>query len=300
MPGYAGLLIAVMAVSSSSIFVRWCGDTPALVISFYRMLWSTVILLIYQLKVNPFELRYTGLSHSSKKFIALAGILLAFHFATWIASIQMTTIAHSLILESTHPVFALILSPLLLKERGNIRAMIAAVLTFLGIMVIASQDVGLAGGRFLGDMLAVASALFVTLYIFIARHQREKINLIPYLIAVYSGATITLFLLILVFGLPLFAYPLKIQAMMLFLALIPTGIGHSLINWAARKMEAYKVNFSILGEPVIASLLAFAIFGERPYGLFYVGAIFIASGIVIALLDRPVKAVREQELEPAD
>ena len=78
---------------------------------------------------------------------------------------------------------------------------------------------------------------------------------------------------------------------MLLLAIVPTGIGHSLINWAARKIPVYKVNFSILGEPVIASVLAYFFFQEIPYGYFYLGAGFILTGIVLALLDQSGKKV---------
>lgn len=285
MPAYVGILIAVFAVSWASIFIRWCGDTPALVISFYRMFWSTLILLIYQLIRNPVALRFHHLSRRSLQLMFLAGILLALHFATWIASIQLTKISHSLILESTHPVFALLLSPLLLRERGSWYAVIAAILTLLGIITIAGQDVFSFDGKFVGDMLALAGALFVTVYMLIARHQREKIDLIPYLIAVYATATLTLFILVIAGGYPLYHYSLQVHGMMFLLALIPTGIGHSLINWAARQIPVYKVNFSILGEPVIASVLAFFIFQEKPYGFFYLGATFIVFGIILALSD---------------
>lgn len=288
MPAYAGLLVAVFAVSWASIFIRWCGDTPALVISFYRMLWSTLILLGYQLMKDPRLLLPNKLSRQSRNLIILAGILLAFHFGTWIASIQLTKISHSLILESTHPVFALLLSPIFLKEKGSWFAIAAAILTFAGIVIIAGQDIFSFDGRFAGDILALAGALFVTLYVLIARHQREQIPLIPYLTAVYAGASLTLLILVILFGYPLFNYPLKVHGIMLLLALIPTGIGHSLINWAARKIPVYKVNFSILGEPLIASFLAFWLFGEKPYGLFYVGAVFIIFGIILALSDRTV------------
>jgi drug/metabolite transporter (DMT)-like permease len=285
LPAYLGLIIAVIAVSWASIFVRWCGDTPALVISFYRMFWSTVILLLYQLLRNPTALRFQNLSCRSRQLIFLAGILLALHFATWIASIQMTKIAHSLVLMSTHPVFALLLSPLFLRERGSWYAVVAAILTLFGIITIAGQDVLSFDGKFLGDMLALASALFVTLYMLIARHQRDKIDLIPYLVAVYASATVGLFLLILFNGYSIFHYPVEVHGIMFLLALIPTGIGHSLINWAARKIPVYKVNFSILGEPVIASILAYFLFQEQPYGLFYLGAAFIMLGIFLALMD---------------
>lgn len=286
MPAYVGLLFAVFAVSWASIFIRWCGDTPALVISFYRMFWSTLILLGYQLVTGPRLLLINKLSKQSRNLIILAGILLAFHFATWIASIQLTKISHSLILESTHPVFALLLSPVFLKEKGSWYAVAAAILTFFGIVIIAGQDIFSFDRKFLGDILALAGALFVTLYVLIARHQRDQVQLIPYLTAVYAGAALTLLILIILFGYSLFNYPLKVHGVMILLALIPTGIGHSLINWAARKIPVYKVNFSILGEPIIASFLAFWLFREKPYGLFYLGAVFIIFGIILALSER--------------
>ncbi|OGB68801.1 MAG: hypothetical protein A2Y94_15040 [Caldithrix sp. RBG_13_44_9] len=286
MSAFWGLVVAVFAVSWASIFIRWCGDTPALVISFYRMFWSSLLFFGYQLLVKPSALTFKGLSFKSRNLIVLAGVLLALHFATWIASIQLTKISHSLILESTHPIFALLLSPIFLKEKGSWFAVIAAILAFCGIIIIAGQDLLSLDGKFLGDVLALAGALFVTLYILIARHQRDKLDLIPYLIAVYAGAAVTLLLLILFSGYPLFDYPIKIHAVMFLLALIPTGIGHSLINWAARKIPVYKVNFSILGEPLIASVLAYFLFSEKPYGFFYLGAVLIMAGIILALLDQ--------------
>jgi drug/metabolite transporter (DMT)-like permease len=285
MSAIIGLLIAVFAASWASIFIRWCGDTPAIVISFYRMFWSTLIFLIYQLFRHPGALRFKNINRPSKFLLLVAGISLALHFGTWIASIQLTTISHSLILESTHPVFALILSPIFLNEKGGLKTHLAVVLTLLGIFIVAGQDLQLATGKFIGDLLALAGALFVTFYILIARHQRAKIDLIPYLIAVYGVATITLFFLMVLLQYPILNYPVKIHLMMLLLAIVPTIIGHSLINWAARKIEIYKVNFSILGEPIIASVLAYLFFYEKPYGLFYVGAILIVAGVVMALLD---------------
>ncbi len=289
MPAYVGLIIALLAVSWASIFIRWCGDTPALVISFYRMFWSTLLLLGYQLIRDPKKLHLKNFNKQTKLYIGIAGIFLALHFGTWIASVQMTTISHSLILESTHPVFALILSPIFLKEKGSWNAFLAAFLTMIGIVIIGGQDFRLSDGRFTGDLLALASALFVTFYLLIARHQRLKIDIIPYLILVYASATITLFILVLAFQYPIWQYPPQVHGMMLLLALVPTGIGHSLINWAARKVPVYKVNFIILGEPIIASILAYLFFAEQPYGLFYVGAALIIPGIALALMNRPLR-----------
>lgn len=283
---YLGLFIAVLAVSWASIFIRWCGDTPALVIAFYRMLWSFLLFVILFMVNKRRGAHYSRLEKRDRLLIAVAGVMLALHFATWIASLKFTTVAHSLTLESTHPVFALILSPLLLKEKGDWRSVVAVILTFIGIFIIAGMEFSFQSDQFRGDLLAVSSALFVTLYLFVARYLREKIDLISYIVKVYGIAMVVLLNMNLFSRHPLFDYPWQVHLMMAFLALIPTGIGHSLFNWAARRTRAYRVNLSILGEPVLASFLAYIFFQEVPRGWFYLGAAFILLGIGIAVIER--------------
>jgi drug/metabolite transporter (DMT)-like permease len=295
-----GLFIAVLAASWASIFIRWCDDTPSLIISFYRMFWSALLFAILFLR-QPQEARKSALSHRQRWLVFSAGFLLAMHFITWIASLKLTTIAHSLTLESTHPVFAVLLSPFLLKEKAGWRSIVAVLSTFVGILIIGGQDLFLSGSgslkeqffsgdffaeQFFGDMLAVSSALFLTLYLFIARFLRGNINLVSYLVKVYGAAAGVLLIFNILAGYPLLDYSLKIHFFMLLLALIPTGIGHSLFNWAARRVEAYKVSLASLGEPVLASIMAYFFFREVPYGWFYTGAVFILLGIVLAMGER--------------
>ncbi len=286
MSAITGLIIAVLAISWASIFIRWCGETSPVVISFYRMFWSALIFLVYQGITDASRLNYRKLPRKNVGIMVLSGAFLAAHFVTWISGVQLTKISHAVLLGSTHPVFALGMSPLFLRERGSWRTVVAALLTLLGISLIAGQDWGIGSTEMSGDFLAVLSALFVTFYIFIARHQRQEIDLIPYLIAVYASAAFFLLLVILMQGLPLWNYSYQVHLIMFLLAVVPTGIGHSLINWAARRIEAYKVNFSILGEPVFASVLAYFLFGEKPYGFFYLGALLIVFGIIFSFSER--------------
>lgn len=159
-------------------------------------------------------------------------------------------------------------------------------ITLVGVTLIVWQDFGFEIEQVWGDLLSLVSALFVTLYIFIARYLRGRIELPPYLMMVYGAAAVTLIIVALFGNYPIMAYPAKIHFMMLLLALVPTGVGHSLLNWSARRIEVYKVNVASLGELVLASIMAFIFFGEQPYGIFYVGAGLILIGILLAISEK--------------
>lgn len=283
---YWGLFIGVMAVSWASILVKWCGEVPAIMISFYRLFWSALLFV-------PLAWRSSGdlrqpLSPRQRLLVAMAGVFLALHFLTWIAALKLTPVAHALTLGSTHPVFAVVLAPLLLREKSGWRAFLSVGLTVAGIAVIAGWDsTALSGSSgtasIRGDFLAVISALFVTFYLFTARYMRGKMNLRRYLLRVYGAAALTLLVAALAAGYPLVDYSPQSHFLMLLLALVPTGIGHSLLNWAAQRIQVYKVNLTVLGEPLIATVLAFFFFQEVPQFWFYPGALLILAGIVIAV-----------------
>ncbi len=280
-----GLSLAVLAVSWASIFVRWCGDVPASVIAFYRLFWSGLLMGLGLVGFGRRKLegisRRVFLRHAP--LVVASGLMLALHFVTWIASVQTTTVAHALVLGSTHPVFTLLIAPHFLKEHNSWQPRVAAMLTLAGVLMIGGQDGFHASPRLMGDLLAVASALFVSVYVQIARRLRHRFPLRPYLFLVYTTAGLVLGFANLTTATPLMAYPPQAHFWMLMLALIPTGVGHSLLNWAARRVEAHKVNFAILGEPVIASLLAYWLFSEQPAVWFFPGASLILAGIALAL-----------------
>lgn len=287
---YTGLFVAQLAVSWSAIFIRWMDDTPALVIAVYRMIWAVGIFAIWQWRKAEPGRSLRLLNGRERLWVVVAGFFLALHFFFWITSVQYTTVAHAATIYATQPVFALILGPFLLKESGDRRAIIAVALAMLGVVIISGMDMQIESSRQLfGDALALGSALSITLYLFVARHLRSKADLLPYLIGVYCAAGVFLLLACLLLGLPLSGYSWKIHLLFLLMALIPTGIGHSLMNWAARKIEAWKVNMSNLGEPLFASLLAYWFFAELPGEWFYAGAGLIVVGIAMALTKRSVK-----------
>jgi drug/metabolite transporter (DMT)-like permease len=210
------LITGVIIVSSGSIIIRWTGDVPFPVISFYRVFISFCLLLIYQI-VNP-RVKISELRRWHWHYI-LAGFFLAAHFITWIASLQMTTIANSIFLESMHPLFGVIVSIIFLKEYPHRRTIPIFIIALLGMFIIVSTDFNQPGTQLMGDFLAIISALCFAFYIMIARKHKDEQNFIRYLTIIYGSASIFCAVYILVSGDLFFGYSTQIWILLIILAI---------------------------------------------------------------------------------
>jgi len=273
---FSTLLAGVLILSFASIITRWIGDVPYAVISFYRLFLSLPFLLIvYFLKRENTEKTSFQFSYQ----YILAGFFLAAHFITWIASLQMTTIANSIFLESTHPIFALILSIVILKELPKLSTLPAFLIALIGMFFIVYTEWNLENSKTAGDLLALSSALFLALYLLIARFNRDKINLILYLIYVYGFAALFCAVYLIFNNFRFFGYSWNSWIFIILLALGPNLIGHSLLNWGSRRIEIYKVNLMMLLEPVLATITGIIFLYEYPTISFYIGAAFIIGAL---------------------
>ncbi len=274
------LLIAVTAISWAAILVRLAA-APALIIAFYRMLFSTAALTPAVLGKGRALDRKTGWMTVG------AGVLLGLHFATWISSLSWTTVASSVMLVTTQPLFTALLGPFLLGEKVGRRGILAVFLASAGIVLIAGADVRLGGRALLGDLLAVAGAMTASLYLMIGRSLRKKIGFSRYLLHVNGIATVVLLGFALAWKLPFGGFPPATWVWMALLALGPNLVGHGLLNWSVRRLPAFPVNMAILGEPVLATLYAAVLFHEVPGVGFYFGSALILSGIWIVTRKMP-------------
>ena len=274
-PAAVALAVAVGAVSWASILVR-LSEAPSLGIAFYRLLFSVLILA-------PFALR-RGEPVSSRTYAAAAtaGFLLALHFAFWISSLRFTSIASSVVIVSTQPVFTAALGPYLLKEKPGPRGIAAVALALCGTAVLAGGDFAVGGRALVGDLLALVGAVTASAYFMIGRRVRERIAFPRYLLLVNSVSALALLAFAAIGGASLSGYPAPTWGWLVLMAAGPHLMGHGLLNWSVRRLRAFTVNMAVLGEPVLATLYAALLFGEVPGAAFYAGAALIAGGIVVA------------------
>ncbi|GBF34528.1 permease [Desulfocucumis palustris] len=276
---YAAILAGVLAAAFSSIFTK-LADAPPLIIAFYRMLFTVLILTPFVVKNGIRQIK--EMKGGDLGLACLAGVFLALHFSFWITSLNYTSIASSTVLVTLQPLFVISGGYLFYGEKIAPRGAGGAVLALAGSLLIGIGDFQIGGKALLGDLLAFAGGFFVAGYVLIGRGLRNRLELIPYVYVVYTATAALLFLgNAAVYSDPLGPYPAMTWLWFAALALIPTIMGHTVFNWALRYVKAAVVSVSILGEPVGATILAFFIFGQVPGMLQLIGGLSILLGLAL-------------------
>src|SRR5688572_18505713 len=294
------LLIAILAVSTASIFIRFAqiDGVPSLVIAALRLTFATLLLSPIAIMHHRDEI--LSLTRRELTLGLVSGLFLAAHFATWISSLEYTSVASSVVFVSTGPLWVALASPFFLGEHLSRAAIVGLALALLGGTVIGASDACVWNNGFVcpslsdaiqgramgGNLLALAGAWAVSGYLIIGRKLRAKMSLIPYIFVVYGMAAIGLIVLMLAAGQLPFGYEAKTYGWIFLLAAIPQLIGHSTYNWALRYLPAAFVAVTTLGEPIGSAVLAFFILNEKPTIAIFIGGILILFGIYFAARSR--------------
>ena len=282
------LAAAVAAVSAGAVLVR-LSEAPSSVAAFYRVLFTTLPLssvAAWRYRAELARIRSRDLA-----FAVLSGIALAVHFAAWFESLRWTSVAASVTLVQAQPVFVALGAWLLLRERVT-RRRVAGIAVAVGGMASMSLGDFLAGVTvgprpLYGNALALFGAVAAAGYVLAGRSLRQRISLVPYVTVVYGVCVLVLLSFVLAAGHPLTGYPPREWLLFAGLAAGPGLLGHTVLNWALAHLESSVVSVSLLGEPVGATLLAFALLSEAPTPATVVGGCVVLLGIyVTAAADR--------------
>jgi drug/metabolite transporter (DMT)-like permease len=213
-----------------------------------------------------------------------AGLLLALHFSVWITSLSLTSVTHSTVLVTMHPVLVIGASALLLRERVHLRAVYGSVGAIAGALIL-SRGGSLSGiaPSAAGNVLAFLGAVTVAGYMVIGRRARRDISAAEYNILVYGSATLFLVPIALAAGVPLGPFIPREYAIFAALAFFCTILGHGLFNWALRYVPATEISMAVLAEPVFASILAGILFREIPGPVTVAGALVILGSLAMVL-----------------
>jgi len=272
------LILATCAVSCAAVFIR-LADAPPLAIATHRMLLTLPLVVPWVLWSARGELRRT----TRRELLPAVGggLMLALHFAAWVTSLNYTSVASSVILVTSEPFFVMLASLFLFGERVRGRGVAGALLGTAGALIIGLKDLDISGGHFYGDVLALLGAFFVAGYFLFGRGLRGRMSLPLYTLLVFGSCSLGLLAMCFLTGTPLYPYAPREWLLFAALALVPTMMGHVVLNWALRYVSATAVTISLLGEPVGATALAALILGELPAWYQLLGGMAVFGGLYL-------------------
>lgn len=284
MPGDArrGLLYATVAVfffSTSPVLVRWADPLSPYVKTAGRLAVAAILILAL-MRLRGETLR---VARQDWPLFAAFGLIAAVHFLSYVASLSFTTIAHSLAIVYTAPIFVALFSAWFLKESITGRKWIGVLVAVAGIAVLAGFEPRWNARMAWGDLLALVSAITFGLYSVAGRSQRSRYPLFTYAVLVYGLAA-------------LWAMPAAIATFdpaalalvpvlaVIALGIFPLGFGHTLYNAGLRLTHATTVNIIATQEVTLGILLGALLLGEIPQVNEVAGALITLVGVILVIL----------------
>ncbi len=289
---FAALLLGATGIGFAPIFVR-IADVGPISSAFWRMALALPPLLLWRMvtvgngdendrlsrllaRIAPPRDRRAGL------LVLAAGIFFAADLGFWHWSIKLTSVANATLLANLNPVFVALAGFLFLGHRFRPPFLLAMALALGGAVVLMGRSLEIAPGRVLGDLLGVATAMMYAGYFLATATLRRRHD--TWTVLFYSVLiTATILGPVAAASEPaILPASMGGWAVVVALALVCQIAGQGLIVHALAHLPPAFSALTLLLQPVVAALAAWALFGEALGGMEIAGALLIFAGILLA------------------
>ena len=285
------LMVALTGVASSGPLIA-ATAAPPLAIAFWRnAIGATVTGAVAGWRRRA-ELR--ALDRRGAAVAAVAGVFLALHFGTWIPSLTMTTVASSVALISTQPVFAALIARVAGRDLPS-RAWAGIAVAIMATVFITGLDVAVSGRAVAGDLLAVAGGGFAALYVSIGAVARQRMSATVYTTICYGSCAVLLLGACAIGRQSLAGFSGNAWLKILTVTVVAQLLGHTLFNIILRSTSPTVLSLTLLIEPPGAALIAYVFLHQHPPGTFWIGVLLLLGGLSLVVSARgrhdPVEAI---------
>ena len=251
------LTMALLFISTASIFARLMPEVSPIAMSFWRVSIGASFfwLLTRSQNKNPLPTihRYN---------ILFSGLFLALHFMCFFAALNFISIAKATLLSAMAPVFAIIIEKIFLKRRLSKEIVLGLAFALLGAIILQIEKIDGETSNVVGIILALFASLFLALLMIFAEKIRKNTDLFVFTRALYGWAAIILFGIGTSLNHNLFSFNYQNYLWLVMMGIIPTVLGHTLLYYTVGHIRPTVVSAVPLGEPIIASLMAYLFFKE--------------------------------------
>ncbi|MGX8908143.1 DMT family transporter [Streptomyces netropsis] len=281
------LATAIAGISLSAPLIA-ATAAPALAIAFWRNAMAVGALTPFALFRHRAEL--FGMGRRALLLAVAAGALLAVHFAVWLPSLHMTSVASSTALVTTTPIW----TTLLLRLRGHRPPALVwagTALAFLGVVILTGVDLSLSPRALAGDALALAGGMAAAGYVLLGAEVRRTVGTLAYTYVCYATTTVLLLVTCLVSGSALGGYSGGTWLKLAVLTVCAQLLGHSLINRVVKGLGPSVTSTAILLETPGAALIAAVWLGQLPSAAACPALAVIMAGLALVIMaDRTRKS----------
>ena len=274
---YAALGICILSLSTSAIFIK-LADAPGPVTGFYRMFIAACIL-------TPFAIhRLIKNKRLNRKNIWIplsGGVFSGLDLGIWAIALGMTTAANATILGNTAPLWVALGATLLFHETLRNKFWAGLFLAMAGAALIVGSDFFLHPRFGIGDSIAIFTGMLYAGYYLTTEHGRKSLDAVTYIWLVFVSASLTLFLLNLLLGNPLTGYDKTTVLVFFATAIISQLIGYLMSSYSLGHLPASVVSVTMIGQPVVTTLIAIPLLGEFPGGSQILGGAIALAGIYL-------------------
>ena len=286
--GFALIGSGAVLLGTASILVRIAFPISALEVAFGRL----AVAAVFVAAIAFFRSELRGWLGDARPY-SLFGAIMALHFITFVGSLALTSIAHSLSIVYLAPAIIAIASVRVLGERLRPAQIAGICLSIIGIAVLTGFERTLTLRMLAGDVLAFASAVFFAAYSIIGRIRRASMPVFAYTSRVYVWAAIWALPFALYGAFSDFDpgdYTWTRAGAIALSGLLPIGIGHTLYNASMRYISATKTNLVATQEITGGVILAAILLAEIPSVTTIIGAVINLAGIFLVILGgRPLR-----------
>lgn len=276
------LVVALLAVSTSSIIARFLPEVSSIVISLWRLVFASIAVWLYSIFKTQSKIKKQNIIP-----FVLSGFLLCLHFVCFYQAVKLTSIANATLLGITAPMFTLLIERFVFKRIFKKIVFIGFTVALVGTIMITGMNFSLTTDSELGKLYGLAAALCIAIVYLLANKIRTDTSTVSYTRLLYLIAAMLLFVIATTNGENIFELNKSDYLWLLALGLIPTILGHSLLYYGIKFTSPTIIASVPLGEPVIASILAWMIFLEKVPFITLVGGVLILFGVYLIIVNSP-------------
>ena len=274
------LLFGVFCGSTAVIMIKASTEHPFLVAAFRLLIAAVVLLPFYLRELGRFQGEY---GWRQVGWSALPAAALAVHFMSWIVGARMTFVANASLIANLTPAVMPFFLLAFFQERVNRREILGSLFSVAGLAVLAGANLQVSREHFTGDLICFGSMLAFACYLALGRRNSRRLSLWLYMVPLYLIAGLICLVCALPFINPMKPYTSANLLFILGLGLVPTILGHTILNYSMKFFRGQVVSVTNLAQPIFAGILGFLLFREVPRPIFFAAAAMIFAGVLVVL-----------------